>query len=104
MTDGITFAVGARSTPVPLLAVFCVGGLVAVWCGINWAFDIRGITTRRSERIRRRNADVWASTGRIDAGAGSLFGSTGYHRFLGAVMAVAGLFLLLVTVVLWHLG
>ncbi|RFC76442.1 hypothetical protein DXZ75_15400 [Streptomyces sp. AcE210] len=86
-----------------LLAVFALGGLVALWCGVSWAFDVRGITTSRSERIRRKNADTWAAMGRLDASP-TVFATPGYLRFLGALMAFAGLVLLIVSYALWHLG
>ncbi|MGW0081626.1 hypothetical protein [Streptomyces sp. NPDC003393] len=72
-----------------------VGGLLALWCGVNWAFDVRGITTRRAERIRRRNEGLWAASGRL-GGAPTLFATPGYLRFLGTLMAGAGLVLLVV--------
>lgn len=53
------------SSPV-VLTVFLLGGLAAFWCGVSWAFDVRGITTRRSERIRRKNEESWAAMGRLD--------------------------------------
>ncbi|MEU8033938.1 hypothetical protein AB0C13_35945 [Streptomyces sp. NPDC049099] len=96
----------AAGTPGPspvLLVVFAVGGLAALWCGVNWAFDVRGITTSRAERIRRRNEERWAAVGRL-GGSPTLFASAGCLRFLGAVMACAGLVLLLATYALWHLN
>ena len=95
-------AAGAHG-PSPLIdIVFAVGGMVFLWCGLSWAFDVRGITTRRAERIRRRNEETWAM-GRL-GGAPNLFASAGYLRFLGAVMAGAGLLLLVAVYALWHLG
>ncbi|MFB7510934.1 hypothetical protein [Streptomyces broussonetiae] len=89
--------------PSPVIdIVFAVGGMVALWCGLSWAFDVRGITTRRAERIHRRNQETWAM-GRL-GGSPNLFASVGYLRFLGAVMAGAGLLLLVAVYALWHLG
>lgn len=96
-------AAGAHG-PSPLIdIVFAVGGMVFLWCGLSWAFDVRGITTRRADRIRRRNEEIWTATGRL-GGAPTLFASPGYLRFLGAVMAGAGLLLLVAVYALWHLG
>ncbi|MGX1671770.1 hypothetical protein [Streptomyces sp. NPDC055400] len=103
MTAALTFASGTHAPSVVLLAVFALGGLVALWCGASWAFDVRGITTRRSERIRRKNADTWAAMGLLDA-APSVFGTPGYLRFLGVLMAFAGLVLLIASYALWHLN
>ncbi|GHF02455.1 hypothetical protein GCM10014715_68240 [Streptomyces spiralis] len=83
--------------------VFAVGGLLALWCGVNWAFDVRGITTRRAERIRRRNEGLWAASGRL-GGSPTLFATPGYLRFLGTLMAGAGLVLLVAAYALWRLG
>ncbi|MER6029214.1 hypothetical protein [Streptomyces sp. NPDC001851] len=88
-------AAGAQGPSPVLLVVFAAGGLTALWCGVNWAFDVRGITTSRSERIRRR----WGVAGRP-----TLFSSAGYLRFLGAVLALAGSVLLLAAYELWHLN
>ncbi|MGW6361487.1 hypothetical protein ACWFR5_41530 [Streptomyces sp. NPDC055092] len=103
MTDGFLLAAGSDGTSPVMLAVFLLGGLAALWCGVNWAFDVRGITTRRSERILRKNADTWAAMGRLDASP-TIFGTPGYLRFLGTLMALAGLLMLLATYALWHLG
>ncbi|MEV5611353.1 hypothetical protein [Streptomyces sp. NPDC052225] len=80
-----------RPSPV-ILGAFLVGGLVALWTGMNWALDIRGIATRRGNR----------ATG-LDA-SGNLLARPGYLRVLGAVMALAGVLLIVVTYVLWQLG
>ncbi|MGW3207446.1 hypothetical protein [Streptomyces sp. NPDC001135] len=96
-------AAGAHGPSPVILAVFAVAGLVTLWCGVNWAFDVRGITTSRSERIRRRNEERWAAVGR-PGGSPTLFASAGYLRFLGAVMAFAGALLLVATYALWHLN
>ncbi|MGW6396648.1 hypothetical protein [Streptomyces sp. NPDC055134] len=103
MTAALTLAAATHAPSPVLLSVFALGGLVALWCGVSWAFDVRGITTRRSERIRRKNADTSAAMGRLDA-APSLFGTPGYLRFLGALMAFAGLVLLAASYALWHLN
>ncbi|MFE5024830.1 hypothetical protein ACFRAO_16205 [Streptomyces sp. NPDC056656] len=95
-------AAGHEPSPA-LLGIFLLAGLVALWCGVNWAFDVRGITTRRSERIRRKNADTWAAMGRLDASP-TVFGTPGYLRFLGALMAFAGLVMLVAAYALWHLN
>nr|WP_203644806.1 hypothetical protein [Streptomyces sp. SID14478] len=78
--------------------------MIAIWCGVNWAFDIRGITTRRSARAREKSADIWAGTGRLDTAPTTIFGSVGYLRFLGVMMMLAGVLLVLVAYALWHLG
>ncbi|MEU6662243.1 hypothetical protein [Streptomyces sp. NPDC046821] len=96
-------AAGVNGPSPVALAVFLLAGLVCVWAGLNWAFDVRGITTRRSERIRRKTADRWAALGHLE-GSPTIFGTVGYLRFLGALMTLAGLVLLLVTYVLWHLN
>ncbi|MFJ7152294.1 hypothetical protein ACIQVT_29565 [Streptomyces sp. NPDC100445] len=83
--------------------VFAVGGMVALWCGLSWAFDVRGVTTRRAERIRRRNEETSMAMGRL-GGAPPFFATPGYLRFMGAVMAGAGLLLLIAAYALWHLG
>ncbi|MBO1335252.1 hypothetical protein J3486_28885 [Streptomyces sp. VRA16 Mangrove soil] len=90
-----------------ILGAFLVGGVIAIWTGMHWAFDLRGLTTRRCVRIRQRRAETWdvtpdAANG-LDA-SGNLLARPGYLRFLGAVMAVAGLLLILVTYALWELG
>ncbi|MGW4322883.1 hypothetical protein ACWEMW_27400 [Streptomyces sp. NPDC004684] len=82
--------------------VFAAGGLLALWCGVNWAFDVRGITTRRAERIRRKSQETWADMGRL-GGPTTFYSSVGYLRFLGAVMAGAGLLLVVAACVLWRL-
>ncbi|MET9079489.1 hypothetical protein ABZX95_47125 [Streptomyces sp. NPDC004232] len=82
--------------------VFALGGMVLLWCGLGWAFDVRGITTRRSERIHRKNQETWAM-GHL-GGSPNLFASVGYLRFLGAVMAGAGLILLIAAYALWRLS
>lgn len=98
-------AAGAHGPSPVILVVFGVAGLVALWCGLSWAFDVRGITTRRSERIRRKREEAWAAVGRLGGGGGpTLSGSVGYLRTLGAVMAAAGAVLLLAAYALWHLG
>ncbi|MGW6136588.1 hypothetical protein [Streptomyces sp. NPDC055140] len=102
-TEEFTLAAGVHAPSPVLLAVFALGGLVALWCGVSWAFDVRGITTRRSERIRQKNADTWAAMGRLDASP-TVFATPGYLRFLGALMAFAGLVLLAVSYALWHLN
>ncbi|WP_405611718.1 hypothetical protein [Streptomyces sp. NBC_00076] len=103
MTDAFFLAARSTGSSPVLLSVFFLGGVVALWSGVSWAFDIRGITTRRAERIRQRNADMWATTGQL-GGSPSIFAAPGYLRFLGALMAVAGMLMLLVTYALWHLG
>ncbi|MEU0336382.1 hypothetical protein [Streptomyces sp. NPDC006193] len=96
-------AAGAHGQSPVIDIVFAVGGIVGLWCGLSWAFDVRGITTRRAERIRRRNEETWMAMGRL-GGAQPLFATPGYLRFLGAVMAGAGLLLLVAAYALWHLG
>ncbi|KAF5998024.1 hypothetical protein BOG92_045750 [Streptomyces sp. WAC00263] len=103
LTDGFNVAAGSHGPSPVILAVFLLGGLVALWCGMSWAFDVRGITTRRSERIRRKNEESWAAVGRL-GGSPTLFATPGYLRFLGALMAFAGVILCVVAYALWHLG
>ncbi|MFD5076861.1 hypothetical protein [Streptomyces sp. NPDC058371] len=103
MSEGFVLAAGSSDTSPVVLAVFLLGGLAALWCGVNWAFDVRGITTRRAERIQRKNEQVWATAGRL-GGPSNLFATPGYLRFLGALMVFAGLVLLTATYALWHLG
>jgi hypothetical protein len=103
LTDGFNLAAGSHGPSPVVLAVFLLGGLVALWCGVGWAFDVRGITTRRSERIRRKNEESWAAMGRL-GGSPTLFATPGYLRFLGALMAFAGVILCVVAYALWHLG
>ncbi|WP_393084855.1 hypothetical protein [Streptomyces sp. LN704] len=103
MSDVCDLAAGPHGPSPVVLAVFLLGGLVALWCGVGWAFDVRGITTRRSERMRRRNEESWAATGRL-GGSPTLFAAPGYLRFLGALMAFAGVILCMVAYALWHLG
>lgn len=89
--------------PTVIQIVFAAGGLLALWCGVNWAFDVRGITTRRAERIRRKSQETWADMGRL-GGPTTFYSSVGYLRFLGAVMAGAGLLLVVAAYALWRLG
>ncbi|WP_329581694.1 hypothetical protein [Streptomyces sp. NBC_01361] len=95
-------AAGVNGPSPVVLAIFSLAGLVCLWCGVNWAFDVRGITTRRSERIRQRNAHILGMPGALDAPT-TVFGSVGYLRFLGALMTFAGLILLVAAYALWHL-
>ncbi|MGY0023098.1 hypothetical protein ACVHNB_29580 [Streptomyces sp. YJ-C3] len=104
MLQQSTVAASTHGASPVLLAVFALGGLVAVWAGLSWALDVRGITVRRSERIRQRSAQRWGGVGRLDAPSANVFGSVGYLRFLGVVLACAGLVLLVITYALWHLG
>ncbi|MFG2524379.1 hypothetical protein [Streptomyces sp. NPDC048527] len=104
MTDVSVLASGVDGPSPVVLVIFVLAGLVCLWCGVNWAFDVRGITTRRSERIRQRNAGILGMPGALDAAPTTVFGSVGYLRFLGALMAFAGLILLVATYALWHLG
>ncbi|MFB7713742.1 hypothetical protein [Streptomyces sp. NPDC056105] len=103
MTAALSLAAGTHSPSLVFLVVFALGGLVILWCGVSWAFDVRGITTRRSQRIRQKNTDTWAAMGRLD-GSPTVFATPGYLRFLGALMAFAGLLLLIVSYALWHLN
>ncbi|WP_372346981.1 hypothetical protein [Streptomyces sp. KL116D] len=86
MTAGTTFAAAGHGPSPVILGAFLLGGVVAVWTGVNWALDLRGISTRRG------------------AAAPTVFARPGYLRLLGALMAVAGLLLILVAYALWHLG
>jgi hypothetical protein len=96
-------AAGNHGPSPVLLVVFAVGGLVSLWCGVSWAFNVRGITARRAERIRRSREEAWAAVGRL-GGSPTLFASAGYLRFLGALMAFAGSLMLIAAYALWHLG
>ncbi|MER5950958.1 hypothetical protein ABT127_33480 [Streptomyces sp. NPDC001904] len=104
MSVPATLATSSGGESPVLLGAFLIGGVVAIWCGVAWAFDIKGISTRRSERARAKSADVWAGSGRVDTAPTTFFGSLGYLRFLGGAMALAGVLLLLVTYALWQLG
>ncbi|MET8474831.1 hypothetical protein ABZY90_34045 [Streptomyces sp. NPDC006422] len=73
-TSLLPLASGDRATSPVLLGFFAMGGLVAIWAGLSWAFDIRGMAP------------------------------VGYLRVLGAALTLAGLVLLFVTYALWHLG
>ncbi|MEU6772975.1 hypothetical protein [Streptomyces sp. NPDC046759] len=97
------FAAAAHGPSPVFLVVITVGGLVALWCGVNWAFDVRGITTHRSERIRRRNEETWTATGR-PGGSPTFFASVGRLRFLGALLAFTGSVMLLAAYALWSLN
>ncbi|MEU6843184.1 hypothetical protein ABZ930_15070 [Streptomyces sp. NPDC046716] len=106
MTSGVTLATAGHGPSPVILGAFLVGGIIAIWTGMNWALDLRGITTRRWERIRHRQHGPWDVTGTagdLDA-TGDLLARPGYLRLLGAVMALAGLLLILVAYALWQLG
>ncbi|MFG2602185.1 hypothetical protein ACGFT2_01250 [Streptomyces sp. NPDC048514] len=96
-------AAGAHGPSPAIDVVFAVGGVVALWCGLSWAFDVRGITTRRVERMRRRSEEASMAMGRL-GGAPTFFATSGYVRFLGSVMAGAGLLMLTAAYALWHLN
>jgi hypothetical protein len=66
LTDGVNLAAGSHGPSPVLLAVFLLGGLVALWCGVGWA-----------------------AMGRQD-GSPTLFATPGHLRFLGAVGVGAG--------------
>ncbi|MFD7339591.1 hypothetical protein ACFV98_26800 [Streptomyces violascens] len=90
-------AEGAAHGPSPVIVgLFLLGGLAALWCGVNWAFDVRGIATRRAENIQRRQG--------LGAGQGMMWAQPWYQRVLGAGMAGAGLVLTVAAFALWHLG
>jgi len=69
---------------------------------VNWAFEVRGITTGGPSGFGR-NADVLGGGGGLGAPP-DVLGSVGYLRFLGVLMAFAGLILLVAAYALWHLG
>jgi hypothetical protein len=103
LSESFHLAAGSNGPSPVVLTIFLLGGLAAFGSGVSWAFDVRGITTRRSERIRRKNEDSWAAMGRL-GGSPTIFATPGYLRFLGALMAFAGLVLCVVAYALWHLG
>ncbi|MFG2479374.1 hypothetical protein [Streptomyces fagopyri] len=103
MTESVTSAVGSDGPSPVVLAIFLVGGLAALWCGVSWACDVRGITTRRAERTPHKNEDAWAAMGRLGAPS-TVFATPGHLRFLDTLMAFAGLSPLTVVYALWHLG
>jgi hypothetical protein len=78
-----------------VIAFFALGGLAAVWFGVSWAFDVRGIAGRRAESIRRRH--------QLSGGSVLMWAQPWYHRMLGAFLALAGLVLLTAAYALWHL-
>ncbi|MEU9011374.1 hypothetical protein AB0D12_16645 [Streptomyces sp. NPDC048479] len=87
--------------PSPLfIAVMVLGGLVAVWCGASWAFNVRGIATRRAENIRQRYLLGGAQLGQLDRSP-TMWAQAWYQRLLGAFMAVAGLVMVLGGSALW---
>lgn len=96
-------AAGAHGPSPVIESLFAIAGAAALWCGLSWAFDVRGISTRRAERMRRRNEEAWMAMGRL-GGSPTLFATPGYLRFLGAVMASAGLLLFIAAYAMWHLG
>ncbi|MFD8570977.1 hypothetical protein [Streptomyces sp. NPDC057694] len=107
MTAGVTLAAPGHGPSPVILGAFLVGGIVAIWTGMNWALDLRGITTRRCERIRHKQPTPWNMTtpaNDLDTTTHDLLARPGYLRFLGAVMALAGLLLIVVAYALWQLG
>ena len=103
MTTELLLGAGAHGPSPVLPAVFALAGLAALWSGLNWAFDVRGITTRRAENIRRRTAGTHALMGQLD-GSSTFFSQPWYLRMLGGFMAFAGLVLLIAAYALWHLN
>lgn len=82
-----------------IIGIFVVGGIAALWCGVSWAFNVRGITVRRAEAIRRRHAM------QLDGvSSGAMWPQPWYHRLLGALLTVAGLVLVIAGYALWHLN
>ncbi|MFJ8823519.1 hypothetical protein ACIREE_17200 [Streptomyces sp. NPDC102467] len=104
MLQQFTVAASTHGPSPVLLAVFALGGVVALWAGLSWAFDIRGSTVRRSQRIRQRTADRWGGPERLGTPPANVFGSVGYLRFLGVMLAFAGVVLLVIVYALWQLG
>ncbi|MEV1021710.1 hypothetical protein [Streptomyces sp. NPDC050264] len=104
MPEQFTAAASTHGPSPVLLVVFAFGGVVALWAGLSWALDIRGITVRRSQRIRQRTADRWGGPERLGAPPANMFGSVGYLRFLGVMLAFTGIVLLVIVYALWHLG
>ncbi|MDF3298433.1 hypothetical protein [Streptomyces tropicalis] len=95
----------AGGQPLVFSVVFLPAGLVALWCGLSWAFDVRGITTRRAQTSRRRAQAIRNPTGDLfgQPQRAGLFGSPGILRFLGAAMALGGLVMLIANYALWQL-
>ncbi|MEW2082574.1 hypothetical protein [Streptomyces sp. NPDC005283] len=96
-------AAGAHAPSPVIIAVFVLGGLVAVWCGASWAFNVRGVATRRAENIRQRYLLGGAQLGQLDRSP-TMWAQPWYQRLMGAFMAFAGLVMVLAGGALWHLG
>ncbi|GAA2289379.1 hypothetical protein OKJ48_44195 [Streptomyces kunmingensis] len=75
MFQQFTVAASKHGQSPVLLAVFAVGGVVALGAGLNWALDIRGVAVRG-----------------------------GHLRWLGGLLAFAGVVLLVIVYALWQLG
>ncbi|WP_353941798.1 hypothetical protein ABII15_09260 [Streptomyces sp. HUAS MG91] len=103
MTAGVTLTASGHGPSPVILGAFLVGGVVAIWTGMNWALDLRGITTRRVRHKRDASWDVTSTVNDLDA-TGDLLARPGYLRLLGAVMTLAGLLLIVVAYALWQLG
>ncbi|MET7615857.1 hypothetical protein [Streptomyces sp. NPDC005408] len=103
MTEGMELAAGVHAPSPVLIAVFVLGGLVAVWCGASWAFNVRGIATRRAENIRQRYLLGGAQLGQLDRSP-TMWAQPWYQRLMGAFMAFAGLVMVLAGGALWHLN
>ncbi|WP_328673665.1 hypothetical protein OG905_19505 [Streptomyces sp. NBC_00322] len=104
MNEGITLASGTHGPPLVMIGVFVLAGLVAVWCGASWAFNVRGIAVRRAENIRQRHQLGGAGLGQLGgAPSGGMWAEPWYHRLLGAALTAAGLVLVVAGYALWHL-
>ncbi|MFI7387680.1 hypothetical protein [Streptomyces sp. NPDC049813] len=79
MQPQFTVASSSHGQSPVLLTVFAVGGVIALWAGLSWAFDIRGLPVRRTH-------------------------AAGQPRLLGALLALTGLILLAIVYALWQLG
>ncbi|GAA2447647.1 hypothetical protein ACFPFX_31475 [Streptomyces mauvecolor] len=99
MIQGATLSLGGNGSSSVGIGILVVGGIAALWCGVSWAFNVRGITVRRAEEIRQRHA---VQLGGVSSG--TMWARPWYHRLLGAVLAVAGLVLVIAGYALWHLG
>ncbi|WP_406506672.1 hypothetical protein [Streptomyces sp. NBC_00212] len=99
MIQGATLSLGSNGPSPVIVGIFVVGGLAALWCGVNWAFNVRGIAVRRAEAIRQRHA---MQLGGVSSG--TMWAQPWYHRLLGAVLTAAGLVLVIAGYALWHLS
>ncbi|MBT2383511.1 hypothetical protein [Streptomyces sp. ISL-11] len=70
-------------------------GICAVVFGVINAFNVRGIVTRRVQRLHRKLELNHLASGRLGPTFIPITGTAGYLRFLGAVMIPFGLIMTL---------